>query len=462
MGSARFLEQSLIVTFFLLLYRNVLGQGGTPSVDPDEKNALYVLKSIFNNSIINESWKGDPCDLAYPCNLGLYGPPLTTTSRSINGTGEPPSGNSPPNSNGDIVKNIFLVFVVILIAAVILLLILYCQKAQMVKKMLNEANKEEAGEGDKIIEAAEKSIVVAAKESRNLIFMEDEPAFGINDVLRGFAEGLGKGIFGNSYKAKVSGGASVVVKRLRDLKPMTSEEFKKQLRTIGDMKHPNLLSLLAYYYSNEEKFLLYNYAAKGERGGDRISFKWNERLLVARGIARALEYLHLNTKCQSIVVPHGNLKSSNVLFDENDKVLISDYGLTSLLALPIAIQHMILARTAPPGVNDTVDLCNWVRRALREEWTAEVFDLEISTQRNAVPGMLRLLQIAMQCCDNTPKERPEMTQVVREVENIKVPELGDENDGSLDGHSKMILYQPLELEKRNDIEELKNCFPTPP
>lgn len=66
MGSARFLEQSLIVTFFLLLYRNVLGQGGTPSVDPDEKNALYVLKSIFNNSIINESWKGDPCDLAYP------------------------------------------------------------------------------------------------------------------------------------------------------------------------------------------------------------------------------------------------------------------------------------------------------------------------------------------------------------------------------------------------------------
>ncbi|KAM3742305.1 hypothetical protein ACB098_07G060800 [Castanea mollissima] len=370
-------------------------------------------------------------------------------------TGEPPSGNSPPNSNGDIVKNIFLVFVVILIAAVILLLILYCQKAQMVKKMLNEANKEEAGEGDKIIEAAEKSIVVAAKESRNLIFMEDEPAFGINDVLRGFAEGLGKGIFGNSYKAKVSGGASVVVKRLRDLKPMTSEEFKKKLRMIGDMKHPNLLSLLAYYYSNEEKFLLYNYAVKGERGGDRISFKWNERLLVARGIARALEYLHLNTKCQSIVVPHGNLKSSNVLFDENDKVLISDYGLTSLLALPIAIQHMvsykspeyrngrkvskqsdvwrkILARTAPPGVNDTVDLCNWVRRALREEWTAEVFDLEISTQRNAVPGMLRLLQIAMQCCDNTPKERPEMTQVVREVENIKVPELGDENDGSLD------------------------------
>ena len=83
-------------------------------------------------------------------------------------------------------------------------------------------------------------------------------------------------------------------------------------------------------------------------------------------------------------------------------------------------------------INGTVDLSNWVRRALKEEWTTKVFDLEISMQRNAVPGMLRLLQIAMQCCDNTPKECPEMTQVVREVEHIKVPESRDENDGSLD------------------------------
>ena len=78
----------------------------------------------------------------------------------------------------------------------------------------------------------------------------------------------------------------------------------------------------------------------GERGAHRIPFKWDVRLSVTRGIARALEYLHLNTESQSIV-PHGNLKSSNVLFDENDEVLISNYDLASLLALPIAIQHMV-------------------------------------------------------------------------------------------------------------------------
>nr|POE57151.1 putative leucine-rich repeat receptor-like protein kinase [Quercus suber] len=442
----------------------------------------------FNNSILNESWKGDPCDLTYPwygiqCstkghiigielndmglswkvdvnefmnfpeliilsfqNNSLWGNVMNFSfnhkMKIINLSGNKLDGTIPGSLLSLSVLESLQLQDNNLTVAVILLLILYCQKAQMVKKMLNEANKEEAGEGEKIIEAAERSIVVVAEESRNLVFMEDEPAFDIRDVLRASAEGLGKGIFGNSYKAK----------------------------------HSNLLPLLAYYYSNEEKFLLYNYAAKGnlfdrihgERGGDRIPFRWDARLSVARGIARALEYLHHNTKSQSMV-PHGNLKSSNVLFGENDKVLVSDYGLASLLALPIAIQHMvsykspeyrngrkvskqsdvwsygcllselltgkISARTAPPGVNGTVDPSSWVHRVLREEWTAEVFDLEISMQRNAVPGMLRLLQIAMQCFDNTPEERPEMTQVVRVVENIKVPESGDENDGSLEDGS---------------------------
>lgn len=178
-----------------------------------------------------------------------------------------------------------------------------------------------------------------------------------------------------------------------------------------------------------------------------------------------MEFLHLNTKSQSIV-PHGNLKSSNVLFDENDNVLVSDYGLASLVALPIAIQRMVSykspeyqtarrvskqsdvwsygclllelltakipATVAPPGING-VHLSSWIHRALREEWTAEVFDPEISMRRGAAPGMLRLLQIAMRCCDNVPEDRPEMTEVVREVEHIKAPEQSeDEEDLSLD------------------------------
>ncbi|KAJ1414970.1 hypothetical protein SESBI_18482 [Sesbania bispinosa] len=55
-----------------------------------------------------------------------------------------------------------------------------------------------------------------------------------------------------------------------------------------------------------------------------------------------------------------------------------------------------------------MDLCNWVHRAMREEWTVEIFDKEISTQNSALPGILRLLHIAMCCIERFLEKLPEM------------------------------------------------------
>lgn len=66
-----------------------------------------------------------------------------------------------------------------------------------------------------------------------------------------------------------------------------------------------------------------------------------------------------------------------------------------------------------------MDLCSWVHRAVREEWSAEIFDAEIAAQRGPNKGMLRLTQIAMKCCDKSPEKRPEISQVLAEVEEIK-------------------------------------------
>lgn len=92
---------------------------------------------------------------------------------------------------------------------------------------------------------------------------ENDHHFELDDLLKASAEGLGKGNFGNCYRAMMERGPIVVVKRLRDLKPLSKEEFVKILRGIAELKHPNLLPLLGYYYSKDEKLLLYKFASHG-------------------------------------------------------------------------------------------------------------------------------------------------------------------------------------------------------
>lgn len=103
------------------------------------------------------------------------------------------------------------------------------------------------------------------KPKRKLTFTPGvEAEVDLDDLLKAPAEGLGTGIFGNSYRAKVEewmGG--VVVKRLKNLKPLSNEEFTRQINVVAHYNHPNLLPLLAYHYSKEEKLMVFRYAQNG-------------------------------------------------------------------------------------------------------------------------------------------------------------------------------------------------------
>ncbi|KAF6149171.1 hypothetical protein GIB67_026027 [Kingdonia uniflora] len=372
---------------------------------------------------------------------------------------------------GPILIPIFVVLYVIGLSVIVLMSVLYYRKNKKYKNMkemiISDLEKKKTRSTIETNDAAE--------ERERLVFMDEGgETFQLSDLLKASAEGLTKGNFGNVYKAMLAEGPQIVVKRLRDLKPLSSDEFAKQIQVFANMKHPNLLPLLAYYYSKNEKFLVYKYAQNGNlfdrihggrgKNNNRIPLKWSSRLIIAQGVARAMVYLHHNVKSQSNN-PHGNLKSTNVLLDQNELPLVADYGLPMLIAHSIAVQRMtsykcpeyqnrgkvtkksdvwsygclllelltgkIASHSAPQGVNG-VDLCNWVHRAVREEWTAEIFDLEISVQRSAADGMLRLLQIAIRCCDKSFEKRPEMDDVVREVENISAIDSEDDEEFSFD------------------------------
>ncbi|KAK4491219.1 hypothetical protein RD792_001952 [Penstemon davidsonii] len=402
---------------------------------------------------------------SYVGNENLCGPPITTFCTTRNDLSQSNNGSSGDKTNNSPrLAAVLIVVNAIVLVVILFLFIIYCKKYKKLEKEFKSKNvlpKEE--EHDSTIRNR-----IHEGEKGKLVFMEKNGIkFELDDLLKASAQGLGKGTFGNCYKAMLEVGPIVVVKRLRDLKPLSSEEFVRHVKAIAGQEHPNLLPLLAYFYSKDEKLFFYRFAENGNvynqiHGGrgtrERVPFRWSSRLAVARGVARALEHLHLNTRSQN-TAPHGNLKSSNVLLDENEEILVTDFGLSSLIALPIAVQRMISyktpeyqshkqiskksdiwsygclllelltaqvpAQSAPPGT-DGVDLCRWVHRAVREEWTAEIFDPEIAVQKGANQGMLRLLQIGIKCCDKSPEKRPEIAEVVAEVEVINVP--GDLED----------------------------------
>ncbi|KVI01814.1 Leucine-rich repeat-containing protein, partial [Cynara cardunculus var. scolymus] len=429
---------NLVLLESLQLQQNRL-TGSIPWFDQSSLKQLNVSNNNLSGPIPNTKTLESFGPSSYDHNQWLCGPPSPRVCGPTTSDDDHSSGSN--KSTLLIIVNVIGVFII-----VILLVLFYKKKQKLDRKRMENKNtmvEEDAEKASKVM-IDDHHENVPKPDKGNLVFVDGDPEFELGDLMKASAESLGKGNFGNTYRARLEDGRNVIVKRLRDLKPLSSDEFVTQMNAIAAQKHPNLTLLLAYYYSKHEKLLVH-------------------KLTIARGVARAMEYLHTNPNLQTLV-PHGNLKSSNVLIDENNNALISGYGLTGIISNTISAQQMVAFKSpefvtskriskksdvwsygtlvmelltgrlgvhSAPQDDKAVDLCSWVHRAVREEWTAEIFDLEIMVQRSAIHGMLKLLQLAVRCCDKAPEKRPEMSEVARDVESIKVGNVDSESEEDL-------------------------------
>lgn len=100
---------------------------------------------------------------------------------------------------------------------------------------------------------------------------------------------------------------------------------------LSKYKHENLISLLHFSIEGAEKVLVYEYAPRGslDHHLSDPTLTWNQRLHICIGAARALEYLHNPRKTKQRVL-HRDIKSSNILLDDNWTAKISDFGLSKI------------------------------------------------------------------------------------------------------------------------------------
>ncbi|XP_013620053.1 PREDICTED: probable pollen receptor-like kinase 6 [Brassica oleracea var. oleracea] len=290
----------------------------------------------------------------------------------------------------------------------------------------------------------------------DLVMVNNEKgSFGLPHLMKAAAEVLGNGSLGSAYMAVMANGLSVVVKRIRDMNKFAPEAFDVEMRRLGKLRHPNVLTPLAYHYRREEKLVVSEYMPNssllyvlhGDSGEYRPELTWATRLKIIKGVAQGMQYLH--QEFASYDLPHGNLKSSNVLLNENYKPVISDYAFLPFLEPNIASQTLFAYKTPEFAQNQQVshksdvyclgiiileiltgkfpsqygkggtDIVQWVQSSMAAQKGEELIDPEIAKSTDSMQQMLELLRVGAACIACNPDARLDIREVVRRIEQVK-------------------------------------------
>ncbi|XLR54884.1 hypothetical protein S83_005556 [Arachis hypogaea] len=291
-----------------------------------------------------------------------------------------------------------------------------------------------------------------------------EFADGANNLLNKDSE-IGRGGFGVVYCTVLRDGRSVAIKKLTISGLIKSQEdFEKEVKILGEIKHQNLVALEGYYWTSSLQLLIYEYLSRGslhkllhDENSKKVVLSWQQRFKIILGMARGLTYLH------KLNMIHYNLKSNNVLIDCSYEPRIGDFGLVRLLPM---LDHYVLSSKiqsalgymAPEfacrtvritekcdvygfGVlvlevvtgrkpveymeDDVVVLCDMVRGALEGDKLEQCVDERLFgnfAAEEAVP----LLKLGLVCASQVPSNRPDMAEVVNILEMIQCPSEGQE------------------------------------
>ncbi|KAL4583809.1 hypothetical protein LXL04_008393 [Taraxacum kok-saghyz] len=165
-----------------------------------------------------------------------------------------------------------------------------------------------------------------------VVFIYDE----ILSCTDGFSESnlVGHGTYGSVYYG-ILREQEVAVKRMTATK---TKEFIAEMKVLCKVHHTNLVELIGYAASDDELFLVYEYAQKGSLGSHlhdpqnkgHPTLSWIMRVQIALDTARGLEYIHEHTKPHYV---HRDIKTSNILLDSTFKAKISDFGLAKLVGI---------------------------------------------------------------------------------------------------------------------------------
>lgn len=186
-------------------------------------------------------------------------------------------------------------------------------------------------------ESSDRHINIPKVVGTEIFDVEKPVVFSYEEILSstdGFSDSnlLGHGTFGSVYYG-ILHDQEVAIKKMTATK---SKECMAEMKVLCKVHHANLVELIGYAASEDELFLVYEYAQKGSlknhlhdpQSKSHTPLSWIMRLQIALDAARGLEYLHEHTKTHYV---HRDIKTSNILLDGSFRAKISDFGLAKLV-----------------------------------------------------------------------------------------------------------------------------------
>ncbi|GJV04224.1 serine-threonine/tyrosine-protein kinase catalytic domain-containing protein [Tanacetum coccineum] len=186
------------------------------------------------------------------------------------------------------------------------------------------------------------------------------PCEKIDVATEKFKTCIGRGGYGSVNKGVLSidgKDTTVAVKRLNEQFGQGLKEFLTEIQLLFGEEHPNLISLLGYCDGEKEKIIVYEYVARGSldryiRRGNRdessTTLTWLQRLKICADAARGLDHLHNHIGGHRTII-HRDIKSSNILIDENWVAKISDLGLSKLSVTGFGMSLIVSNGCGTPG-----------------------------------------------------------------------------------------------------------------
>ncbi|XP_006654890.1 proline-rich receptor-like protein kinase PERK8 [Oryza brachyantha] len=313
---------------------------------------------------------------------------------------------------------------------------------------------------------------------------------------------LGEGGFGSVYKGHLPDGKEVAVKQLKDGGGQGEREFQAEVEIISRVHHRHLVSLVGYCISNDQRLLVYDFVPNNTlhyhlHGHGRPVLDWLARVKIAAGAARGIAYLHED--CHPRII-HRDIKSSNILLDNNFEAHVADFGLARLaldavthvttrvmgtfgymapeyassgkltersdvFSFGVVLLELITGRKPVDASRPLGDesLVEWARplltRVIETGNLEELVDPRLGRSFNEVE-MFRMIEAAAACVRYSASRRPKMSQVVRALDSLADIDL---TNGVQPGQSELFnvantaevrMFQRMVLGNHDDSSDL--------